>query len=680
MDRLKVTVSYILQEQCEVESKTTTMTEPRSRNNRQRSQAAKDYDYTGATSSAMSEAKAQLRHKRKSRKRGLLKSLPVSSMTLQASGILVLAIVTGVVWNWMNDEPPLVVDSVTRAFLQRICKEPDVHCHASLAPARRTQKAIRKIDTNDRVLQIPRRLLILDIDALRDPFVREQLFAEPPNPADTTDDNKEVKPVVSTAAFLAAHLAHLQANATARAGLDPILQEYLEKVLPTYEDYAVFHPVLWSDAELKDHLPPHTSAWRAVQVFKSMITGEYQTFIERSRPWADQVSKHVYTAARLAVMTRSFGTGPLSPASNDGGQSVSLQESDFYRENEGIDLSQGSHAMVPILDLYNHHAKPNVGFAYNDILSAFVITAVHGGISAGSEVMDSYGKHTDTHLFAKYGFVNGDGSDHTQATLAVWHQPQSIITAVSLEDQRIEEQQNVEHLQAQVLAYLQYDDGYEKCVTEQDGDAWAFKLWKYPYIFQLATSTNSWTVMMAPRNPKSRPVTASSVLISDEVPRFDKQRIKFSSSPNALFSTCRVLSLTHHDYNGTAQSLLQENLFNVETYILPPTKDALEFRTLMCMARLTQTALGRFGVSIADLEDQVARLNREPGAFQSRNWTAAHVKLGEMQTLEALQGIAFAGLRAFPDKLNSAPEYTMRDKPCPRANLQPLLRSFNIDQ
>jgi hypothetical protein len=331
--------------------------------------------------------------------------------------------------------------------------------------------------------------------------------------------------------------------------------------------------------------------------------------------------------------------------------------------------------------LYNHHGKPNVGFAYDDKVSSFVISAARGGIKAGAEVMDSYGKHTDTHLFAQYGFVSGDGSDYTEATLAVYHQPESIVTSVSQDDQRIDEKKIYDQLQAQVLAYLQHDDGYEECVTEQHHDAWAFKHWKYPYIFQLATKKNSWTVMMTPRNPKSRPATSSNIPISDEVPRFDKRRIEFAVNPDALFSMCRLLSLTHHDYNGTAGSLLQENMFNVDTLILPPTKDALEFRTLMCMARLTQTALSRFGVSVADMEDQVTRLNREPGAFQSRNWTAAHLKLGEMQTLEALKGVAFAGLRAFPDEMNStAPEHKMRDKPCPRANLEPLLRSFQIDQ
>jgi hypothetical protein len=675
------TVTYILQEYCEVGS--TTMTEPRRRNTRKRSQEDDD-----ATNS-MKEAKAQLRNKRKNRKKSFLKSLPVSSMTLQASAILVLAIITGVVWNWTHDEMglPTEVEPVTRAFLQRICKEPDVHCHASLAPARRTQKVTRKIHTDDRVLQIPRRLLILDVDALRDPFVREQLFAKPPEPSDDTDAAKEeVIPEISAAAFLAAHLAHLQANATARAGLDPILQEYLEKVLPTYDDFASFHPVLWSDADLKELLPPHTATWRAVQVFKAGITKEYQTFTDRSTRWGDQVSKHTYQAARLAVMTRSFGTGPLrlSPDSNsnDAGQSVSLEEFEFYRDTEGIDLTQGSHAMVPILDLYNHHGKPNVGFAYNDKLSSFVISTVHGGIAAGAEVMDSYGKHTDTHLFAQYGFVNGDGSDYTEATLAVYHQPESIVTSVTQDGQRIEEEQIYDQLQEQVLNYLQHDDGYEHCVTEQDKDAWAFKLWKYPYVFQLATKKNSWTVMMTPRNPKSRPAASSNILISDEAPRFDKQRIEFAVNPDALFSMCRLLSLTHHDYNGTAQSLLEANMFNVDTLILPPTKDALEFRTLMCMARLTQTALRRFGVSVADMEDQVTRLNREPGAFQSRNWTVALLKLGEMETLEALMGVSLAGLRAsFPDKMNStASEYNMRDKPCPRANLEPLLQSFKIDQ
>jgi hypothetical protein len=592
-------------------------------------------------------------------------------MTLQASAFLMLAIVTGILWNrWM--EPPVAPgNAVVESFLRATCQATGVHCLEGLVPDQRTQKAVALVHDSVTVLRMPRRLLILDVDALRDSFVRECLFpastaAAAANSSSANDNKSHASRTVAADAFLAAHLARLQTNTTAAAAVDPILQQYVQHVLPRYSDFQ-FHPVVWfadsdpqQQQQLLQLLPPHSSAAATVRALAHNIGREYRQFTAACPEFSRQVSQQDYTAARLSVMTRSFGTGPL-PTSE-----LASAELEYYQTTVGLNLSVGSHAMVPILDLYNHHAVPNVAFKYDG--QAFLITAVNGGIVAGSQIMDSYGKHTDTHLFAKYGFVNGDGSDHTQASLALYHQPELVD----------ESDNSSSVLHKQLLRYIQYDNGYEQCVAPTDKAAWAFKILKYQYLVrQVSNQPTSWTVMLAPRDPESRPAAFSNIPITDQVPRFDKKRIQLVGQSNAVFSTCRLLSLTHHDYNGTAVSILTEHLGSNATTppLLPAAEDALEFRTLMCMARMSQIALTRMGVSTTDQEATVARLNSDRSAFQSRNWTVAHVLLGELQTLEAVKGVAYSSLRAFSKEIQSGDAaYTLRDKPCPVASLQPLLQ------
>jgi hypothetical protein len=125
-------------------------------------------------------------------------------------------------------------------------------------------------------------------------------------------------------------------------------------------------------------------------------------------------------------------------------------------------------------------------------------------------------------------------------------------------------------------------------------------------------------------------------------PVFSQKDLQFDGT--LLFSTCRIITLTHLDYNGTATRILRDNLQNESFVLLPETQtsSALEFRTLMCVARMAQTALARFPYSVQQLYDEVALFNRE--IFKSTIWTIAHLRLGEMQTLEALKHIAFSGL------------------------------------
>jgi len=518
---------------------------------------------------------------------------------------------------------------------------------------------------------------IWDLDALRDAWIREELFGASHHAA-----NHDAEPL-EAAAFLAAYMARLlgrvfetSSNNSRGVGedddgeewitADPILREYLSILPASVEDFR-FHPVLWPEEEL-ELLGTYSSTYDQVMGQRRRIANEYEAFSNVSSKFSSQISLSEYQVARLLVMTRSFGTGPLQ--SNEAVGHVPLEEElAYYKSTAGVDLSKGSHAMVPVLDLYDHHAKPNVGFAYDADVRSFVVTAI-AAIPSGRELFDSYGRRTDSDLFAKYGFVNGDGSDYTEASLALWHKLEADSKDPATE----------KLLLKQMLRYLQYDDGYGTCVLKKGADsddeeaykAWVLKGLKYQYLLVHAHESNRWVVHMPPRNPHSAPALSSNIPASMKPPEFDMQALHFDG--RHIFSTCRLISLTHWDYNGAAVELLQTNLHN-SSYYLPPTRDALEFRTLMCVARMAQTALAKFGATVVEQLDRVSTMHNND-AFQSRNWTIAHLRLGEMQTLEALKQTAFAGLRPFRDQIDSEPPFTMRNEPCPPQILHPLLDDY----
>jgi len=464
--------------------------------------------------------------------------LSTSRMTIQASGVLILATVTALLWNHWPDP----VDPQVRLLLKSICRDQAVHCHDALVPVRRTVKPTRTIQAGEKILEMPRRLQTWDLDALRDPFVKNELLSA-----------RIGKSALLSAAFLAAHLARLLLQ---NAGLNPVMVEYLD-VLPSYDDFAGFHPLLWSEQELTEILGEYTSTYEFVTAFQMSTEDEYAAFSTVSPSFATEVSRRDYQTARLIVMTRSVGI-PRPTV-----------------------IKTFNHAMVPVFDLWNHHAKPNVDFSYDNIKRALVVTAITA-IPAGAEVINSYGQLTDSVLFAQYGFVNGDGSGWTQASLALWHK-------VNLNPKNIERGARGERAQKkQMLRYLQYDDGYESCVDPYQEEAWELKKLKFRYLFLIANLSPRWTVTMPPRDQESLPAAASNTPITLEPPEFDKRKLQFDS--NAIYSTCRLISLTHHDYNGNATSMIQANL-QKDSFVLPPSSQGtLEYRTHMCVARFVSEA------------------------------------------------------------------------------------------
>lgn len=668
--------------------------------------------------------------------------VPLTNSTWRAIAVLCCAIVCGMAWNtwgegnwrWSSTKNSSRDDPRIRRFLSRVCQETDVFCHPSLVSKRRTQTAKRHIAQGERILEIPRSMQIWDLDALRNDFMRETFWGA----THTQTGNP-----VDTAAYLAVYLALLRTQqislpdnllkenvdsdnnknnnkdsgeedlqkkdeAVVQEVSQPRLLQYLQECMPTVEDLGSFHPLFWNDTTLKNLLPPLSATYAVVRAYREMIRSEYQalkniakhrTDITISDEWEDNsdifLSEEDYRTARILVLSRSFGAGPLpvhkasSPPSNSAkDSSVSEDEVEFYKSDIGV----FAYAMVPILDFYDHHARPNVDYSYNSERGVFAIRAIGSGIATGHEVVDSYGKFSDSHLFAKFGFVNGDGSGYSQASLATNHPVFDLGLKKQFSNlpmQRNQQQQPLpdsikkalDRQRLNMKHYVRFDDGYEECILRNTNnhpkEAYELKRLKLQHLAKIANHVKRWHLVLPPRDPGSLPARASNIAITSTPPKMTKETARsiFQRKDYQLIAaTCRLISLTHEDYDGNAVALLKKNL-NDNTFLLKaPAKGefprdsqfmSLEFRTHVCLGRLSIEAMKRFNVSLSDLEDKVAMLNRQ--SYQSNEWAAAHLQLSELQTLDILRKVSLTSAQQYADLRNKSPAFFIREKPCPES-------------
>ena len=84
------------------------------------------------------------------------------------------------------------------------------------------------------------------------------------------------------------------------------------------------------------------------------------------------------------------------------------------------------------------------------------------------------------------------------------------------------------------------------------------------------------------------------------------------------------------------------------------------------MARLSSWTLANFERKVSEESRYVAELNNRD-TFGSRNWTAAHARLAEMQTLQLISGLAFGQIRQWQEQIADieTSEYTIRERQCP---------------
>jgi hypothetical protein len=301
------------------------------------------------------------------------------------------------------------------------------------------------------LLQIPRRLQIWDLDALRDSFVQQELIRA---------THKLTGNPLGSGAFLAAYIAlqleqhwlrHDECEEEEEESceefiepLDPLRLAYLE-TLPNVNELS-YHPILWKVDLLAELLGHSSVAFTVVHTYRNMVASEYGAFSQISPRFAGVVTMDRYAAARLNVLSRVFRTGRPGPEEEqshaEGGRSLE-EELRAYREILHMDLEggEGCLAMIPIADLLNHHPSFNaiVNYEEADVSSneeetsqgSFVVEVHAHRMDAGSEPVISYGDMSDAHLFGRYGFVVGDESGLTQIRLAYHHE----VLNLSISDQ-----------------------------------------------------------------------------------------------------------------------------------------------------------------------------------------------------------------------------------------------------
>lgn len=528
------------------------------------------------------------------------------------------------------------------------------------------------------VMILPRHFLIWDLDAMRDDFVQTELFdarhAITGNPLDS-------------GAFLAAHLLQRKNYIGQMQGMEQetkVLTEederYLQflNILPKHNDLIKSHPLLWPAEQLESLFGRRTPVFHLVEAHKRMIVSEYDAFCTVSKVFQEQISEMEYAIMRINVISRSFGPGPPGPEEEEEHQQLNKRmnltdELNMYQSKAGVDLKKGCRAMSPILDMWDHHANPNVEWKYDKDSRAFIIRVAADKISAYQDIIVSYGKYTDSHLFAKFGFVNGDGSGYSEASIAIMHplldygmgQQFSYLKKNGFHYEPMEHQ--MEETMKMMVNYLRFDDGYSYCIDKASHpEAYQLKLLKYKHLIRIANQYDRWTLTIGPRNSNSKPALASNIPITSDPPKFDSKNVKFNGMK--LISTCRLIALSTDDYNGKAIDVLTKALESDKEFFVEKQSDQLEFRALTTLARLTSGALHMYPNSV---EKDMRALASSSLEFQSKEWSAAQVRLGEMQTLEVLRSVATSGAKEMRRRVKAAgldengKEMFIHSKTCP---------------
>jgi hypothetical protein len=204
-----------------------------------------------------------------------------------------------------------------------------------------------------------------------------------------------------------------------------------------------------------------------------------------------------------------------------------------------------------------------------------------------------------------------------------------LLAAHQIIDGRVISQNKYEGEQKkQLQEYLRYDDGYNNCITSVDTEALELKRLKYKLLLLIMNDYRKWAASLPPRDK------STSIPIDDGI------------SP--VISICRLLALTHRDYNGTAANVVQMKIleieeaqqaapedFHGETYqlVLERGEAGMEFRARIWLYRLAAEKLKRWGT--ASSEDELNKIQQSK--FNSKDWTASYVRYQEIQTLETLK-------------------------------------------
>jgi hypothetical protein len=265
----------------------------------------------------------------------------------------------------------------------------------------------------------------------------------------------------------------------------------------------------------------------------------------------------------------------------------------------------------------------------------------------------------------------GLGLQYSPLPFHVWDQNAAAGQIPSLTNLALEIQSK------ELLRYLMFDDGYIDCIWFEDQNEalskeQELKLLKLQHMQQLANIADAWVVRLPARHPNTRPLQDSTIQQSNK--NGGESRVGIDAK--GILSICRLLSLTVDDIDGGAidylkdgisngysrSSLTKHSYFQVEKH-----ESTLEYRALMCVVRLSDIALKRYGRPNG---------NNEPKQlFSSREWAAWYIRDGETRLLSLLQQTAASEASRLKNQLQLSGEgIFMRERSCPLELSLPILK------
>ena len=552
----------------------------------------------------------------------------------------------------------------------------------------RTLTATTSIIPGTILMEIPRGLMIWDLDAVRNRFIQTEFLSRPPFFVSTTGEKEEgsskgkKKSMITDtlsrrAMLLSAYLALLR-NGVVNPSKEFPLQTSAARAMPSYEEFAAFHPVLADVDQMKTYLGGEESSLSFLHLvhIRTSLSNEYNLLSTTSQTFASLVSRQEYMASRLAVQSRAFQISNI-PISE-----ISEKERRAFTNTIGIDFTSAVVSIEPVNDWMNNHVNNNVKVGgYNAKQRSGLAEAIKP-IAKGRELINSYGKFYDHVLFSQYGFVPTDGTGTSVASLFVHHDMDLMgdlsegaahPTLPSLE---------------KMVPYLQLDYGYAQCITEESQpSAFEFKRLKLQYLQQISIDSSRWVLPLPPRSKTTDTPASTSKLPEDyKVPGFTDDVFEhFQESALTLSLPCRLITMTDRDLdNDGAAALLRDDLetlqkeTNHNVNITPILKlEELEvsidwmIRTVHCMKGLAQEQVKKYHPwSVAKQEEYVMSLVESGSVINSLEWNAAHVKLMEMQSQEAL---AIWAQYFFDSIVEMGASQRFRVKPCPVQHMSALI-------
>jgi hypothetical protein len=522
-------------------------------------------------------------------------------------------------------------------LLRRVQKSSSFHLKHN-----RTLIATKDIPSQTVLMEIPRELMIWDLDAVRNEFIREEiLLADIPGT------------VARRAALLSAYLALLRNDDFSSSDQTLQLQSSVAKQLPSYDEYKAFHPVLATIEYMEQLLGKHSPAFRELLVLRQSLNSEYDTFIATSNKFASLVSRESYLSCRLAVQSRAFQIPGVLPQSE-----IPKDEQQHYTETIQIDFTNDGVLSIEIInDWMNSHINNNVMVGGYDAVKRRGRAWSTKAIQPGQELIMDYGRFHDYVLFGQYGYVPSDGTGVTITSLAAYH---------DIGDELPDLQQ--------MMSYLQFDLGYPECIEKELHPA-AFRLkeLKARYLQNIAIHSSFWALPLPPRLSTDVTPHSTTILPDDyTVPTFGTEVYEYLETHALSISLpCRLVTLTEEDIDN-AEDFLLTDLQTLEEAASPldtPTLQLEELqvsptwmiRTIHCMRMMASVQKDMYDTTIESKTREIMTLARD-GKSNTLEFNAAHVTLGEMQSLEALEMWALDVLQSVSDL--SPQELYVRSEPC----------------